>query len=229
MHGAASFSQLLSRGAPKGARGFVSNQTLTGTPGSWLVVPPPHPRKRHQRTAMLLPWGHSRQSEPLAFLPGTSPGCKGSAESGSAGGAPSSGGVEGGGERGEKQETVREAPVSHWSLAAAPSRAVHRAPTARGSPAALGQAGKGQSRVPSSARHWPRCAKRLEHSQSPAALGGWDGRRTPRSWGGVELTLLLQGQLALGLDVLQRGRQVAWQAACVALGVRGALGQDSTR
>lgn len=175
VHRAASFSQLLSCGAPAGARGFVSNQTLTGTPGSWLVLPPPHPRNRHQRTAMLLPWGHSRQSEPLAFLPGTSPGCKGSAESGSAGGAPSSGGVEGGGERGEKQETVREAPVSRWSLAAAPSRAVHRAPTARGSPAALGQAGKGQSRVPSSARHRPRCAKRLEHSQSPGCPG-WLGR-----------------------------------------------------
>lgn len=40
----------------------------------------------------------------------------------------------------------------------------------------------------------------------------------------LELTLLLQGQLALSLDVLQRGRQVAGQAAHRA---RWALGRTA--
>lgn len=55
------------------------------------------------------------------------------------------------------------------------------------------------------------------------------GSTAPWSCGSVELalTLLLQGQLALGLDVLQCGCQVAWQAACMARGMQGTLGQYS--
>lgn len=55
------------------------------------------------------------------------------------------------------------------------------------------------------------------------------GSTAPLNCGSVELalTLLLQGQLAFGLDVLQCGCQVAWQAACVARGMQGTLGQYS--
>lgn len=42
------------------------------------------------------------------------------------------------------------------------------------------------------------------------------GRAGRLAW--QPLTLLLQGQLALGLNVLQRGRQVARKAACAILG-----------
>lgn len=211
--GAASFSQLLSCGAPTGGMGFVSAL------GSWLAVPPPHPRKKAPANSHAAALGATRgRSKPLVCLPGASPGCKGSAESRSAGGTPSGGGVEGkGGERGGKARDRKRG--AHVPLQP------HRCPWLchpRGSRS------PGQSPLPSARQErdragflpLPGCAKRLEPSQSPA-LGVWDGRRTPE-----ELTLLLQGQLALGLDVLQRGRQVAWQAARVALGVRGALGQD---
>lgn len=49
----------------------------------------------------------------------------------------------------------------------------------------------------------------------------WQMSRAPRRAGGLALqplTLLLEGQLALGLNVLQRGCQVARKAACAILG-----------
>lgn len=61
--------------------------------------------------------------------------------------------------------------------------------------------------------------------------GGWgQAPGAPRRAGGLAvrpLTLLLQGQLALGLDVLQRGGQVAGQAAGAVLGEDRALRRET--
>lgn len=101
---------------PSGIGGFVHKQTLTGTLGSWIVMPPPHTLRRYQQTAMLLPWGYSRQSELLhvstwyiACLQGLCwerVGWRCTIR------------IEGKGERGEKRETVSKVlcPAGAWLL-----------------------------------------------------------------------------------------------------------------